>query len=1046
MSLADTSIRRPVFAWMLMIALIVFGGVAWLYGLGVSQYPDVDLPVVTVRLTLQGAAPEIMESDVVDIAESSLVQVEGITDMNSACRAGSATITLEFELNRNIDAAIQDVQTRLAQAMRLLPRDLDPPIVTKQNPEDAPILWLAVYGTRPLREISDYVRNTLRDRFQTVPGVGDIFMGGFLERNVRVWLDAHRLEAHDLSVDEVMAALAREHVEVPAGRIESANREFSVRAEGEAMDLKALRDLILADRDGAQVRLADVALIEDGFEDRRRLARVNGLPAMGLGIRKLRGANAIKVGDGVKARLEEVRKSLPAGLDIVVNNDTTVYVKDAIQEIAVAIALAVLLTALVCRLFLSTWSSTFNVVLAIPTSLIGTLGVMYFMGFTINTFTMLALTLAVGIVVDDAIMVMENIWRHAEMGKDKVRASADGAREITFAATVATAAIMAIFLPIAFMKGIVGKFLYQFGMVLSVAVALSLLEALTITPARTSQLMNVRARPGALSRFMERIFRALATGYRRLLHPALRLRYLIILAAAGLFAFTYATTRQLFSSWETIPPQDQSRINLRIIAPVGSSLDYTDGRIRQVEKILADQPEILRYFIFVGGFGGGEVDTANAFVTLVPPRQRKLSQRQFIQKIRADLRRIPGITALVSDPSTNMPGQGGRSNAQVNFYIQGPDWDELAQVSQQILERMRAQDVFTDVDSDYRLGAPEIRVLPDRKKAADLGVSMENIGRSVSALVGGLRVVKFKDQGRRYDVRVRLQAGQRLSPSDIERVRVRNNRGELVSLADVVTTRVEPALLAVTRMNRSRAITLSCNPGPGSSPTQAIAAAERLSSELLPKGTSFNITGSSKSDSETLQSLVLALVLGIVIAYMILGAQFNSFLHPITVLVALPFSLTGAVVAIMWSGHTLNIFSMIGIVLLMGIVKKNSILLVDFTNQRRAEGLPIREALLTACPTRLRPILMTSISTIVGAVPAALALDLSRFGIAGGGVEMRAPMAVAVIGGITVSTFLTLFVVPSLYMAFEDLARLLGFGKKASPVALEPREFSTPEG
>jgi len=1046
MSLASISIKRPVFAWMLMIALIVFGGIAFTR-LGVSQFPDIDLPVVNISLSLPGAAPEVMESDVVDPVESAVIQVEGLVQMSSTCRQSTANIRLEFELHRDIDAAIQDVQTRLAQVARLLPRDMDPTVVQKSNPEDMPILWIGVWGTRPLQEISEYIRNTLKDQFQTIPGVGDISMSGYRERNLRVWLDAKLLQSYDLTIDEVMAALAREHVELPAGRIETASRELNIRAEGEAASVASFRNLILADRKGAQILLKDVAIIEDGMEDKRRVARVNGLPAMGLAIRKIRGANAVEVAHAVKAKLAKLQSRLPEGFQMALNYDATIAVEDAIKDIQIALALSVVLTAVVCWLFLGSFSSTFNVLLSIPTSLIGTLAVMYFLDFTINTFTLLAISLSVGIVVDDAIMVMENIFRHGEMGKDRVKASTDGATEITFAAIVATGAIMAIFLPIAFMRGLIGKFLFQFGVVLSVAVAFSLLEALTITPARCAQILNLSAKPNWIGRLMDRGMHGLAALYARLLRPTLKLRYLVILASVGLFVATLPLLAKLGAAWEMVPAQDQSRFMIQLRTPVGSSIDNTDNRARYVEEFLESRPEVNRFYMSIGGFSGGEVDSAATFVTLKPPSERQLSQKQFIDVCRRELNRIPGVQALPFDPSTNLPGTGGRGVSQVGFYIQGQDWKKLTDLSKEMTDRLNASGLAVDVDSDYRLGAPEVRIRPDRQKASDLGISMESIGRTVDALVGGLRIVKFKDQGRRYDVRVRLLADQRLRPEDVETLYVRSKSGQMLHLGDVVHVVVEPALLSITRENRSRAINLFCNPSPGHSSTEVVTEAQRIAEEILPGGYSLVLAGASKSSKETIESLWFALGLGIVIAYMILAAQFNSFIHPITVLIALPFSLTGAVLALWWSGYTLNMFSMIGIVLLMGIVKKNSILLVDFTNQRREEGLSVADAILSASPTRLRPILMTTISTIAGAIPAAVSLDLGWLGLgAAGGMELRAPMAVSVIGGLMLSTLLTLFVVPAVYAMFEDLKGLLGLGRKPGPVPAKESPAPNPEG
>ncbi|KAF0240136.1 MAG: acriflavin resistance, partial [Planctomycetota bacterium] len=519
MTLSDLSVRKPVFAWMLMISFLVIGGVAF-ERLGVSQMPDVDFPTVTVNLTLEGAAPEVMENDVIDVVEDAMMSVQGIREVSSVSRQGSANVTIEFDLSRDIDAALQDVQTKIAQAQRRLPKDLDPPVVTKQNPEDQPIMWVGLSGPRRPQELSDLIRNQVKDQVQLVPGVGEVSMGGFLERNVRIWINARQLEVYDLAIDDVVKALQREHIEVPAGRIETDAREINVRSEGEALNLEELRDIIIKTSGTARVRLRDLALVEDGLEDRRRIARSNGESAQGMGIRKQRGANAVAVAKGVKAKLVEIRKQLPDGVELMVVFDSTPYVEENIHEIEITMLLAVVLTALVCWLFLGSLSSTFNVVLAIPTSIAGTFAVMYFMGFTLNTFSLLALSLSIGIVVDDAIMVLENIYRHREMGKSRIQAAMDGAREISFAAMAATAAIAAVFLPIAFADGIVGKFLFQFGVVLTVCVVLSLVEALTIAPARCSQFLDTTKRRTRIGRSVDAGFRGLAAFYGRVLRPA----------------------------------------------------------------------------------------------------------------------------------------------------------------------------------------------------------------------------------------------------------------------------------------------------------------------------------------------------------------------------------------------------------------------------------------------------------------------------------------------------------------------------------------------
>ncbi|HEY3226337.1 MAG TPA: efflux RND transporter permease subunit [Planctomycetota bacterium] len=1024
MTLSDLSIKKPVFAWMLMIAFMVLGLIAFLR-LGVSQMPDVDFPTVNISLTWEGAAPEIMENDVVDVVEDAVMSVQGIKEVSSSCRQGSASVTIEFDLDRDIDAALQDVQTKLAQAQRRLPTDMDPPVVTKTNPEDQPIMWVGLAGPRSQRVLSDIVRNELKDRIQTVPGVGEITLGGFLERNVRIWLDAKRLEAYALSADEVIAALQREHVEVPAGRIEGSSREINVRSEGEALSLDDFRRIILRTEGMAQVRLQDVAVVEDGLEDRRRIARSNGEPSQGMGIRKQRGANAVAVAKGVRAKIDEIRKTLPADLALEIVFDSTPYIEASIHEIEITMILAVLLTAFVCWLFLGSFSSTVNIVLAIPTSILGTFAVMYFMGFTLNTFTLLALSLSIGIVVDDAIMVMENIFRHREMGKSRVDAARDGAREITFAAMAATLAIIAIFLPIAFARGIIGKFLFQFGVVLSVSVFLSLIEALTIAPARCSQFLDVTRRTTRIGRSVEFLFEKLASAYGRALRPAIRWRWAVLGVSFVLFAASLSVF--WFLPKEMVPSQDQGRFLVRLVTPVGSSIEYTDRICRQVEEVMMRQPELQRYFLAVGGFGGGEVNTANMFVTLKPRSERKRSMQEMIEFTRR-FNAVPDLRVIPLDLSAQAFSSRRGSNVEVS--IRGPDWDKLAGIAGRLMDKMDASPLLKDVDTDYQLGMPEIHIVPDRKKAAEAGVSMSAIGSTVGSLIGGVRIGKFKDQGRRYDVRVRVLRDQRLRPEDVRAIRVRSDSGELVPLSEVVIVEERPTLLTINRRNRERAMAVTANVPPGLSHDTAYAEVEKFWREVRQDGYRMYWSGAAQTAQETGWSMIFVMALGLFIAYVVLASQFNSFIHPVTVFMALPFSVTGAAIVLWAAGLTLNVYSAIGIILLMGIAKKNSIILVDYTNQRREKGADWKTAVLEACPVRLRPILMTSISTIAGAIPAAMSL--------GPGAELIKPMALSVIGGIAVSTLFTLFVVPSFYGMVEDVKGAL-FRKKAPAAEKTPR-------
>jgi HAE1 family hydrophobic/amphiphilic exporter-1 len=1023
MTLADISIRNHVFAWILMFALIGFGilcftGVGTVFkGLGVSQNPDVDFPIVNIMMTWEGASPEIMETDVVDLVEDAVTSVEGVKEISSSSRLGSANVTIEFELERNIDVALQDVQSKLSQLQHHLPVGMDPPTVGKTNPEDEPIMRISVGGSRPQTFMADYIRNVIRPQLQTIPGVGEIQLQGFRDRNVRVWYDAVRLEAQGLTVSDVNRAIQREHLEVPAGRIEGADREMNVRAEGEAIDVEDFRNLVVTYRSRVPVRMRDVAVVEDGLEDRRRLGRAQGAPAIGFGITKLRGANAVQVGRDVRARLAEIEKQLPEGLFVAVNFDSTVFIERSIDEILFTLILAALLTSLVCWVFLGSWSTTLNVLLAIPTSILGTFIVMYMFGFTLNTYTVLGLTLVVGIVVDDAIMVLENIYRHREHGEGKVTAASIGAREITFAAAAATLAIMAIFLPVAFMKGIIGKFFFQFGVTITVAVLLSLLEALTLAPMRLSRMLEVGERGTRLEQWVTRSFARLAAGYQRLLVPALRHRKLVLAGAAMLFVASLGIVKLLRQ--EFIPSQDMSRFGLRYQTPVGTSLDTSQRIFNEIERFLRSRPEVEMYGGGVGGFGG-EVNNGFVYVTMKDQRDRpvdpktgrRLSQQDLMNLTRQATSSIPGARIVMQDFSQRgfSPGRGG--GFPVEFNIRGRDWDTLGRASRVIMEKMRESGLVTDVNSDYQVGMPEVQVVPDRNKAADLGISMAEIGETINSAIGGQRVGKFKDKGRRFDIRVRLLSTQRQRPEDIQRLLVRTGSGGLVRLGDIVRINQEPTLQVITRRDRERAITLTANVAPGVSQSRAIDASMEIARVNMPDGYRVVASGSARTYRESFESLIFAMILGLIVAYMVLASQFNAFTHPFTVLLALPFSVSGALVALLVAGQSLNVYSMLGIILLMGIAKKNSILLVDFTNQARASGMERHEALLHACPIRLRPILMTSIATIAGALPPALAV--------GPGAELQRPMALSIVGGMIVSTAFTLFVVPSAYSLLDD--------------------------
>ncbi len=1027
MNLPEIAVRRPVFAWMLMAGLIIFGLIG-ASRMGISQLPDVDFPVVSINITYQGAAPEIIETNVIDVIEDAVMTVEGVRNVASSARYGNASITVEFELNRDIAQALQDVQNKVAGAQRLLPKDIDPPVISKTNPEDQPIMWLALSSDRHTApELMRYVKDVLKDRFSAVEGVGEILLGGYVDPNLRVWVSGRELAKYELAVTDVLNAIQSEHSELPAGQISSGPKEYDVRTLGEARSPEEFGNIVINQRGGqpvyTRITLNQVAKTEDGLADVRRLSRLNGTSAVGLGIRKQRGSNAVAVAHAVKERMAEVSQQLPQGMKLVLNFDTTKFIEDSVGEFKFTLVLSALVTALVCWLFLGSWTATLNIILAIPTSIIGTFIVLYFFGFTLNTFTLLGLSLAIGIVVDDAIMVLENIVRHREMGENRVEAALKGTRQVTFAAMAATLAVVAIFLPVAFMKGVIGKFFFQFGITMTVAVLLSLLEALTLTPMRASTFVQAGNRTTRIGRAADFVFHRVAALYRKLLDIALRHRWKVVLGSLAFFIASFFTLNYL--NKEFMPAQDQGTFLVRVQTPEDSSLEYTDGKMRAAEQFFKSRPEVDRYFVSVGGFSGtGQVNTGIIFISLKPRGQRGIdpqvgherSQQELMNLARDALRKVGDLKVSVQDLS--LRGFSASIGFPIEFTIQGQNWDKLAEYSKTIMDKLNATGLVTDTNTDYREGKPEIQIIPDRAKASARGVSINAISQTVNATVGGVVVGQYSTGGHRYDVRVRLQEQERDRAEQIKRLYVRNNRGELIPLSEVVQLVERSSLAQISRYNRERSIKIWANVKSGESQDKALQAAQQVARDVLPSGYHIQFVGGSESFRESFRDLGFALILGLLVSYMVLASQFNSFIHPVTVLMALPFSVSGAFLTLLLFGQSLNIYSFIGLILLMGIVKKNSILLVDFTNQVRDRGIALRPALLEACPIRLRPILMTSFATIAAALPLALAF--------GPGAETRVPMALAVIGGVLVSTLLTLFVVPCVYELFARFERSRG--------------------
>ncbi|PIP88911.1 MAG: hypothetical protein COW01_04975 [Bdellovibrionales bacterium CG12_big_fil_rev_8_21_14_0_65_38_15] len=1013
MKITEVAVKRPVFAWMIMASFIIFGAIAF-KSLGISERPDIDFPVVSISLDWEGAAPEVVELDILDAVESALLGVEGIKSMTSEARRGSARVSLEFNLDKDIDIAVQEIQSIMGQAQRRLPTGVEAPVIRKSNPEDQPILWLSITSDSMSRkDLMTYVRDNIKDRFQTVEGVSEVILGGYIDPNLRVWLKEKELRRYDLTSLDVVNAISREHSEIPSGIFETPTTEFNVRTLGEALTVEEFSKLSINQRGGginfSPIPLSRVAVIEDGLADISRINRVNGKSSLSIGIRKQRGSNSVEVGDGIKSRMDEVKKFIPKDMGMGVNFDLTVFIKQSSDELQMTLIYSAVLTALVVWIFLGSWSATLNVVLSIPTAIIGTFLALKLFGFTLNTFTMLGLTLAVGLIVDDNIMILENITRKYQTLKDKVKAALEGTQEIAFAALTASIAIIAIFLPIGFIPGIVGKYFFQFALTITAAIAFSFVDAVTLTPMRSSLFLKEDKNEG--KRTIDKLMAKLEGFYLRVLTWCLENRVKTLIVALLVFLTVIPASMQL--NREFIPPQDQSRLFIILKTKSGSSLEFTDKKTKEIEEVLLSRKEIDRYLVAVGGFGGGQSNSANSYVTLKdyqnrpvdPELGRALTQQEFAVALKKDLSKVKGIFAIVSDPS--LRGFSAGRSYPVEFSLKGPNWDTLISLSDKASEIMLESKLMTDVDTDFKGVIPEIQIIPDREKAIERGVSINDIGRTIQSMIAGVVAGKFAKGGRRYDIRVKVRDEAFKEIKDLSQIMIRNNRGELIPLDEVTTIVEGKGMLSINRTDRARAIQIYGNLEKGVSQAQVITTLRNEITKILPEGYVLESSGSSKAFDESSGGLIFVFMIGILIAYMVLASQFNSFIHPLTVLLALPFSITGAIIALWLGGQSLNIYSMIGIVLLMGIVKKNSIILVDFTNQLRSQGLEIKEALLKACPIRLRPIVMTSVSTVVGTIPAAIGT--------GAGSETRVPLALAVIGGVLLSTLLTLVVIPCFY-------------------------------
>jgi len=1014
MWLADTSIKKPVFATMVILGLVLLGVISY-PRIGVDLFPKVDFPIVNISTKLKGANAEIMDIDVTDKVEATVNTINGVKTITSSSTEGRSQVIVEFVLERDIDLAVQDVREKISAIRGSLPRDIEEPVIEKVDPDANPILWIALSGEKSIRELSTYADEVLREQLQKINGVGAVRMAGLQLREVIIWIDSDKLSAYGITAHDILGKLQSENIELPGGRIEGETTEYSIKIKGEFANVPDFNNLVIAYQNGAPVRLRDIGRVEDGMQEKRSITRFNRVPAIGFGIQKQSGTNTVEVIERIKKELAGIEKSLPPGMNIGISFDQSTFIKRSISEVQHHLIYGGFFATLAVLFFLRSIRITIFSALAIPTSIISTFAIMNLFGFTFNNMTMLALSLSVGILIDDAIIVIENIHRHIERGMTPKEAASFATSEIGLAVSATTLAIIVIFLPVAFMKGIIGRFFFQFSMTVVFAVAVSLFVSFTLTPMLASRFLKsnhssggTARQPGRLSSSLESGYKRVESWYRKLLGIALNHRAIVVISAAVIFIVSMYLVK--FIGKEFLPSEDQSRFIVRLEAPKDYSVDEIENLFKGAEEFVISIPEVKTVFYGQGTFG--ETNKGSMFVGLKPKAERTRSQQEIMAEIRNRLRKIPGLKGFAEDVS--LVG-GGQRMVPIQYTIKGRDLTGLQEYSKSIVAEFSKLPGIVDVDSSLEIGKPELRVHIDRDKAADLGVNIASVAETINLLVSGeVETTKYRDEarGRRYNVKMKLNPDDKDNPDDIKRLYTRSNDGRLVELSNVVTVQPAGGPGIINRVDRQRAITLFANLE-GKPLGEAMTELNAISAKILPSDYSTGYKGMAEMMGESFGYLMFALVLGIVLAYMVLASQYESFIHPITVLLSMPFSFIGAFLAILITGKTLNIFTFIGLILLMGLVKKNAILLVDYTNTLRARGMERKEAILTAGPVRLRPILMTTFAMVLGMMPIAVGI--------GEGAETRSPMAIATIGGLLTSLFLTLIVVPVVYDLFDEL-------------------------
>jgi len=1015
MKLSEVSIHRPVLATVMSLAIVLFGLLS-LMRLPVREYPDIESRVVSVTTIYRGASAQVVETEITDVIEEQLSTIEGVKLLTSSSQEQVSRITIEFEIRRDVDEAANDVRDRVSRVRGELPATAEEPIVAKQDADAQPIIWLSLNGEGfSILELSDAAKNLLADRLQRVEGVASAFVGGERRYAMRVWLDPVRLAARGVTVSDVERALRSENAEIPSGRIEGQGREFAVRTRGDLEKADDFASVVIATQGGAPVRLSDVAEVKVGAEDDRTELRYNGVPSVGVGIVKQQKASTVDVARNVRAALPDLREGLPKGMNLVIAYDSSTFIEDAIHEVLVSLFVAIVLVFLVTFLFLRSMRATLIPAVAIPVSVIGTFTATYFLGYSLNILTLLALVLAIGLVVDDAIIMLENIHRHIEMGKPRFRAAMDGAAEVGFAIVATTLTLVAVFIPVAFLTGRVGQLFSEFGIAVAVSVMISGFVALTLSPMLCSRVLRASRHEGEGGELLDE--RATRTGFNARMHDfyegvlrgALHHRRAVLAGTLALGGIAVLLFRVLPA--ELVPTEDRGLVFNILFAPEGSTLEYTDRYLRQAEAVYRDVPEVAGVFSAAGlGFGGpGRVTDAFIFVRLKPFNERKRSQMEIVQSVFPRMLGIPGVLAFPINP----PSLGGGFGTPVQFVLLAESYDELQGATGIMMAEAQKLGYLVNMDTDLKLNKPQLEVRIDRDRASSLGVSVNEIGSVLQTLLGGREAGRFKRGNHQYDVILEVPSAGRASPAVIEQLHVRGANG-LVQLASVVKVEEKVSPRELNHFNRVRSATFSANLAPGVTIGKAIDDLRRIAREKLPSTIRTDLDGESREFAESSGGLNILFLIALAFIFLVLAGQFESFLHPITILGSVPLAVVGALASLWAMKMSINIYSQIGLIMLIGLVTKNAILIVEYANQRMARGMDVIEAVVGAATIRLRPILMTTLSTVFGVLPIALGL--------GAGAESRKPLGVVVVGGMLFSTLLTLVLVPVVYSLLARFA------------------------